>query len=302
MPPDKRTIELVARELATEEAFVEKDWHGVQVIAAIAALAFEQYQLVFAGGTALSKAHKIIHRFSEDIDFRLHPIGHNPNRKALSQFKHNLIASLRVAGFDISEERIAARNDNRYFMFYVRYNRQFEHAALRPDIKVEVTLGSPELPLVLLPVSSLVASLQKKEPEVASIACLAYVENAADKLSAAIWRIVARVRGAKDDDATLIRHVYDLALLKDFVIRDQNFVDLFKHTMDADSDRANDENFCQLSIAEKGGRLISILSEDPLYEAEYQKFVAGLSYATINQTPDFTEALKALRELIARVA
>ena len=147
IPPDKRTIELVARELATEEAFVEKDWHGVQVIAAIAALAFENYQLVFTGGTALAKAHKLIHRFSEDIDFRLHPIGHNPNRKALSQFKHNFIASLRNTGFVIDEERIVARSENQYFMFYIRYERQFEHLSLRPDIKVEVTLDSPKLPV-----------------------------------------------------------------------------------------------------------------------------------------------------------
>ena len=153
MPPDKRTIELVARELATEEAFVDKDWQGVQVIAALAALSFEKYQLVFAGGTALSKAHKIIHRFSEDIDFRLHPIGHNPNRKALSQFKHNLIASLRNSGFDVDYERIVARNDNQYFMFYIRYDRQFEHSALRPNIKIEVTIDSPKLPVIPLPLA-----------------------------------------------------------------------------------------------------------------------------------------------------
>ena len=302
MPPDKRTIELVARELATEEAFVEKDWHSVQVIAAIAALSFEKYQLVFAGGTALSKAHKIIRRFSEDIDFRLHPLGHNPKRKALSQFKHNFIASLRNAGFDIDDESIVARNDNQYFMFYIRYYRQFEHSALRPDIKIEVTLDSPKLPVIPLPVSSLVATLQKKEHEVASITCLAYVENAADKLSAAIWRIAARVRGAENDDATLIRHVYDLALLKDFVIRDPNFVDLARKTIDADIERTNDEDFARLTIAEKGARLISILSEDPLYAGEYQKFVAGLSFAPNDETPSFAYAIKALLELVACVA
>jgi hypothetical protein len=202
----------------------------------------------------------------------------------------------------LMKNAIVASNYNRYFMFYIRYDRQFEHAALRPDIKVEVTLDSPKLPVVSLPVSSLVATLQKKEPEVANITCLAYVENAADKLSAAIWRIAARVRGAEDDDATLIRHVYDLALLKDFVIGDPNFVNLFKNTMEADSERTKDENFSQLSVAGKGGRLISILSEDPLYGGEYQKFVAGLSYASSDKTPDFAQALKALRELIAHVS
>jgi len=187
-------------------------------------------------------------------------------------------------------------------MFYIRYDRQFEHSALRPDIKIEITLDSPKLPVIPLPVSSLVATLQKKEPEVASITCLAYVENAADKLSAAIWRIAARVRGAENDDATLIRHVYDLAMLKDYVISDPNFIDLARKTIDADNKRAYDEGFARLTIAEKGARLISILSEDPLYAGEYKKFVAGLSYAPFAKTPDFEYAIKAIQELVAGVA
>jgi predicted nucleotidyltransferase component of viral defense system len=101
MPVEKRVVEYVARELGTEEAFVEKDWHGVQVIAAIAGFAFEGFHLVFTGGTALCKAHRLIHRFSEDIDFRLHPIGHVPNRIALSKFRNRFIASLQAAGFNI---------------------------------------------------------------------------------------------------------------------------------------------------------------------------------------------------------
>lgn len=301
-PPDKNTIELIARELGTEEAFVEKDWHAVQVIAAIAALRFEKFQLVFSGGTALSKAHKLIHRFSEDIDFRLHPIGHKPGKNALSRFKHGLIAALRDTGFRIDDERIVAFNSNHYFMFYISYDRQFEHSALRPDIKVEVTLDSPNLPVVSLPVGSLVTTLADKTPEATSVTCLAYVENAADKLSAAIWRISARVRGAEDDDATLIRHVYDLALLKDAVIGNADFDRLARETIEADSHRAKDEVFAQLSIAEKGAHLIAILSDDPLYEAEFNKFVAGLSYASKDRTPSFSQALQALRELVAYVA
>lgn len=187
-------------------------------------------------------------------------------------------------------------------MFYLRYDKQFEHAALRPDIKVEVTLDSPKLRVVSLPVSSLIASLQRQPPEVASVTCLAYVENAADKLSAAIWRIAARVRGAVDDDATLIRHVYDLALLKDCVIADPTFVDLFRQTMETDTTRAKDEHFSQLTIAEKGAKLISILSDGALYASEYQKFVAGLSYAPSDKTPNFAEALKAICELIDHVS
>lgn len=300
--PDKKTIELIAREIGTEEAFVEKDWYGVQVIAAIAALKFEDYQMIFSGGTALSKAHKLIHRFSEDIDYRLHAVNHTPNKKTLSRFKHELIGALRNAGFVIDEERIVARSANKYFMFYIRYDRQFEHFALRPDIKVEVTLDSPKLPVLTLPVGSLVATLTGKAPEVEGVLCLAFVENAADKLSAAIWRISARIRGAEGDDVTLIRHLYDLALLKDSVIGNAHFAALDRATIEADSERTKNDAFAVLSIAEKGSHLISILESDTLYESEYRNFVAGLSYAPVEKTLSFAQALAALRELVGHVS
>lgn len=297
MQPDKQTIELIARELATEPAFVEKDWHGVQVIAAIASLAFADYQFVFAGGTALSKAHKLIQRFSEDIDFRLHPLGHTPNRAALSAIKKGVIASLRKAGFNILEDSIVARNDNRFFAFMIRYDKQFTHSALRPDIQVEVTLDSPKLPVATLPVSSLVATYTKQQPEVNAIACLAYVENAADKLSAAVWRIASRVRGSDNDDPALVRHLHDLAILKDAIISDPHFVTLARGTMTADTIRYKDTAFAALTLPERCAHMITVLEKDTLYPEEYSNFVAGLSYAPSNATPDFAAALSAVRQL-----
>jgi len=42
------------------EALVEKDWFVVRALAAIAAVNKGPFQLVFQGGTALSRAHRII--------------------------------------------------------------------------------------------------------------------------------------------------------------------------------------------------------------------------------------------------
>src|ERR1700761_1578657 len=69
--PDKTVIEEVALELGIDPAFVEKDWFVVQVIREITTTNLLRAQVVFAGGTALSKAHRLLQRFSEDIDFRV---------------------------------------------------------------------------------------------------------------------------------------------------------------------------------------------------------------------------------------
>jgi hypothetical protein len=42
LPPDTKTFELIARELGTEEAFVEKDWQVKVVWAFVDGLAYSE--------------------------------------------------------------------------------------------------------------------------------------------------------------------------------------------------------------------------------------------------------------------
>jgi len=50
-----------------DTAVVEKDWYVVKALAAIASIDPAPLGLVFGGGTALARAHRVIRRMSEDI-------------------------------------------------------------------------------------------------------------------------------------------------------------------------------------------------------------------------------------------
>jgi hypothetical protein len=52
-------------------ALVEKDWYVVKALAALVAVDAAPFRLVFGGGTALSRAHRLIRRMSEDIDLKI---------------------------------------------------------------------------------------------------------------------------------------------------------------------------------------------------------------------------------------
>lgn len=67
--------------LALDEAVIEKDCYVTQVIHALSNLENEYFRLVFCGGTCLAKAHKIVSRMSEDVDFKIQ----------LSSLKHSLV-------------------------------------------------------------------------------------------------------------------------------------------------------------------------------------------------------------------
>jgi predicted nucleotidyltransferase component of viral defense system len=61
--PEKNLIEEVATIKGINPSFVEKDWHVNQVIELISGISFRDFSIIFSGGTALSKAHKLIQRF-----------------------------------------------------------------------------------------------------------------------------------------------------------------------------------------------------------------------------------------------
>ena len=52
---------------------VAKDFHVVRAIRAVMSVDAAPFTLIFGGGTALARAHKLVRRMSEDVDFKIMP-------------------------------------------------------------------------------------------------------------------------------------------------------------------------------------------------------------------------------------
>lgn len=302
--PDKTLFEECALVKGIAESFVEKDWFVTQIIASLSQIRLDGFELVFTGGTALSKAHNLIKRFSEDVDFRAIVSSEHQTRKALSNFKNNVLEKLRKDGIPIEDAHVRARDENRFFSIDVHYPSYFSlDTALRPHIQIEITARDIQLPPVHLSVSSFVNELTKKQPEVADICCIDPVESAADKLSALTWRIPDRVRGDKYDDPSLVRHLHDLAILKDVALTNPSFAKLVAVSIANDDRRPKtNQDFSGLSIQEKFNLLLGALDNDKEYAKEYDLFVKGVSYASENDAPNFEATLRAVHKLIEAVS
>ena len=93
----------------TSPALVEKDLYVVAAIRALAAIDAAPFSFVFGGGTSLARAHKLIRRMSEDIDFKIVLLPGNERLKSgalkrgLSALKHSVSAALSAAGFQFNE-------------------------------------------------------------------------------------------------------------------------------------------------------------------------------------------------------
>jgi len=297
--PGKQILEEVAAELDIDPSFIEKDWYVTQLIAEMSHFKFLDAQIVFTGGTALSKAHRIIKRFSEDTDFRIisneiNAFSKSQQRKILSDLKKNIVEHLKKI-FSIDNTLIKSRNENRFISLDIDYPTLFNRAeSLRPHILVEFAFTTMAIDPIKLPVSSLVNELMEKDPEVSSIYCTDPVENACDKLSALIWRVADRDRTSVDDDATIVRHLYDLGAMGETVIKHPVFKKLVIETIQNDDGRSN--KIKGLSLEQKISSLLNTLKEDKTYEKEYGTFVKGMFYGN-EQVHDFKEAILRLENL-----
>lgn len=285
-----------------EPAQVEKDWFVVRALAGIAAADKGPFQLVFQGGTALSRAHRVIDRMSEDIDIKIVSEG-KPSRGALRRLRESVTAELLKAGFEFDPANPAHRRsnyENRYTLYRLPYEPVASgQGALRPEIKIETAAFAARRPPIDRPVISFVAEALKQAPEVPAIACAAIVETAAEKFVALTRRAGAELAGLqRQRDPTLVRHVHDL------------------HTIRAHYDPAEVAALARevmQSDAETRGHEFPAYGANPL--AETRRAVAGIAasaeyardYAVLQRDmvygakPEFAEAIATLQLLARRL-
>lgn len=300
---DRALIEAVSQvKFGISESFIEKDWFVTQIIKLLTENQYLDYAIVFTGGTSLSKAHKLIERFSEDIDFRV--VAPSLEGQSLSQIASNLsgfknhIRGLLEQEFEILS--VEARNKNRHITLYLAYPTAYSPAeALRPHIKLEFTLSSLALSSIALPVASFVSEASSETPEVETIACIDPVEIAADKLSAILWRIPSRVRGTDDKDPDVVRHLHDLAMLSSKALEYEGFAALVSQTIERDADRA--KSLDGLTPEKKMDEMMRILETDNQYPQEYASFVDGMVYNQDASIPSFEEAVSKVRSMIEKI-
>jgi|SRR6185312_15138001 len=297
--PAKSLMEEVALEMGIMPAFVEKDWYVVQVLVLISGLNLAGASVVFTGGTALAKAHRLLKRFSEDIDFRLidpalAALSTSRQRKRLSGIRESIYTVLSAA-FPAGGVKWKSRNSNQFFLFELDYPSVFDRAtALRPHVQIEFTVASMLLAPIACQVGSFVTELTGENPELPTITCVDPAENAVDKLSALVWRIPDRVRQPEDNDPDLVRHIHDLAILRPHALCQADFKRLAIETIGRDDDRC--KRITGWPLEKKLDLMIGILESDKGYQPEYDRFVGGMSYATAG-VPSFNEAMESLKAL-----
>lgn len=277
---------------------VEKDLHVVKAIAAIAAIDAAPFTLVFGGGTALARAHRIIRRMSEDVDFKIvprpaAPVSRSAIRRQIGLLRKRVSAALQAAGFafDPADETATwSLNENRYTVWHLPYaSDSGAGEGLRPAIQIEMTYAPLRQAPVMLPVSSFVAEAHDHAPEVAALPCVSVTETAAEKLVALTRRTAMELAGlSRDPDPTLVRHIYDLHVMREHV--DPAVVaELARAIAEADArEFGNQYPAYAADIAGETKKALQALQTAPAYRTRYGDFIVAMAYG---ERPEFGIAI-----------
>ena len=111
------TILSVSRELNIVPALIEKDYY---VTLLLKALRDKIPGLLFKGGTSLSKCHKIIDRFSEDIDLTLDNEHYSQSKKRKAN--KAVIEACDELGFTVANREFVEKHSHgNYNVYNIEY-------------------------------------------------------------------------------------------------------------------------------------------------------------------------------------
>ena len=219
----KKTIQEVSDTLNILDAVVEKDYYVTLILKEIAT---SSDKAVFKGGTSLSKALKVINRFSEDIDISFSEHIGASRRKKL---KYNVIApiadklGLVITNLDKTE---SDRDINNYIFEYKPLSKSNAHIV--PAVKVETSLVTAVFPFKAMPIGNYIAdyakdiSLKKYGLEPFMMNVQALERTLIDKVFAICDYYLT------EKSRRLSRHIYDIHKILPLIKFDEQFKELLQ--------------------------------------------------------------------------
>jgi len=152
---------------SNDKEMIEKDYYVTYFLNEIAK---KQPNLVFKGGTSLSKCHKIINRFSEDIDLSVEPKTDKVTESQGRELKKDIIEIIEQSGF-ILENPEAVRSRRNFNRYVINYNSSIEQDFLEPNLIVETSVFVKSFSNETKEVSSLIYDYLKSKTQINKSKC-----------------------------------------------------------------------------------------------------------------------------------
>ena len=279
-----------AEYLKIDAGIVEKDYYVTLILKEISLTVPD---LVFKGGTSLSKCHKVINRFSEDIDLTVE-YETKPSEGKRRSLKKNIVDTIEKSGLVLAnpDEIKSRREFNKYI---VDYPSIFTQAGLKNHLQIETMIKIRAYPNQEMNAASLIYDyfVKKGFSELIDEYALAPFTI---KVQSAERTFVDKIFALADyylaDNVTEhSRHIYDLYKLLDKVQLDEQLRILFENV------RIEREPHQVCLSAKESIKMSSLLKEIVDTDA-YKEDFNNITSLLIFEKTEYEEAITSLKKII----
>lgn len=291
---DKETFEQVilkvSSETGIEASIIEKDYYVTLFLKKIVEL---QPNIIFKGGTSLSKCYKVINRFSEDIDLNIDTVS-KPTEGQRKKLKENIVSIIDAFGFtlDNADNVRSRRNYNRYI---IDYPTVFSSNFLKEHLIIETAVYIKAYPCERLQATSIIYDYLKQNGYDDLITKYG-LEPFELNVQTASRTLIDKLYALGDyylSDAVQehSRHIYDLYKLSDIVTLDDDLKQLVSEVFE---ERKPHE---QCHSAKDGIDMNTLLQEiidKDIYKKDYEDITSKMLFEDV----PYSTAIKTLQKIV----
>jgi len=304
----KDAMEACAQHVGMNALYIEKDYWVSYILKAISQSRYKDVA-IFKGGTSLSKAYKLIERFSEDIDLAV--ITHELTSNQIKTLIRKIEKAILDANFEEIEIAHITSKGSEFRKTVHRYPKlhqgDFGHA--NENIILEINSFAKPYPYNLMEISSYVGDfLHERAPlMVSEFAMEPFFIHVLDFRRTLCEKLSAIARASYESDAQLlalkakIRHLYDIYFLmqhleiQDFIHEDA-FIEMIKRVREEDQKQFDASTWSHVKLFETPIFLDASNILDQLNH-HYTTQFHDLVYA--EKLPSINEIKKAINEVAA---
>lgn len=213
-------VETSAELIGLPQVYVEKDYWVTKALKHLCESSHGSVA-VFKGGTSLSKAYRLIDRFSEDIDLAVFSEGLSGN--ALKQLLRNVERAVAIDLICLEEDPRQSKG-SRYRKTFYEYPRHIEgqdFGQASPELLIEVNAFTHPEPCEKIELQSLVAETLlniDKAHLIEQFGLEAFSINVLSLRRTLVEKLLGTVKDSYTDDpaerlSLRIRHLYDICLI-----------------------------------------------------------------------------------------
>lgn len=270
---------------------IEKDYFVTMILRL---MADRLSYIVFKGGTSLSKCHKVIKRFSEDIDITVDTELSQGDRKKIKNVIIDIVEELGLKIINLDEIR-SRRNYNKYIIAYDTVLPMLNEA-LQPEVLIETSYMTVSFPTVVLSVSSYIGEMMITEaPELIRVFALEPFEMKVQGIERTLADKVFAVCDYYLDHSVKkhSRHIYDIYELLPLVELDNDFKKLAAEVREIRKASSKCPSAREdVNIPE----LLKIIIQKEVYKTDYKEITEKILLERI----PYDIAIEALKQIAER--